>query len=75
MRRDRDPGVKRGGIAGLRRKKGGKAGFEIPYCGPSLLVNTKNNSNFFFFFFRFAKMECAVEMRTVQSVQRSKESL
>ena len=32
---DRDPGVKRGGMAGLRRKKGGKSGFENPYCGPS----------------------------------------
>ena len=37
MGRDRDPGVKRGGMAGLRRKKGGKAGFENPYCGPSLI--------------------------------------
>ena len=36
MGRDRDPGVKRGGMAGLRRKKGGKAGFENPYCGPSV---------------------------------------
>ena len=35
MGRDRDPGVKRGGMAGLRRKKGRKAGFENPYCGPS----------------------------------------
>ena len=36
---DRDPGVKRvkrGWMAGLRRKKGGKAGFENPYCGPSV---------------------------------------
>ena len=23
-------------MAGLRRKKGGKAGFENPYCGPSM---------------------------------------
>ena len=38
MERDRDPGVKRGGMAGLRRKKGGKAGFENPYCGPSPIV-------------------------------------
>ena len=37
MGRDRDPGVKRGGMAGLRRKKGGKAGFENPYCGPSII--------------------------------------
>ena len=36
MGRDRDPGVKRGGMAGLRRKKGGKEGFENPYCGPSV---------------------------------------
>ena len=36
MGRDRDPGVKRSRMAGLRRKKGGKAGFENPYCGPSL---------------------------------------
>ena len=34
MGRDQDPGVKRGGMAGLRRKKGWKAGFENPYCGP-----------------------------------------
>ena len=40
MGRDRDPGVKRGGMAGLRRKKGGKAGFENPYCGHSI-----NNSS------------------------------
>ena len=24
-------------MAGLRRKKGGKAGFENPYCGPSVM--------------------------------------
>ena len=37
MGRDRDPGVKGGGMAGLRRKTGGKAGFENPYCGPSFI--------------------------------------
>ena len=26
-------------MAGLRRKKGGKAGFENPYCGPSVWYN------------------------------------
>ena len=41
MGRDRDPGVKRGGMAGLRRKKGGKAGFENPYCGPSWMCYQK----------------------------------
>ena len=38
MGRDRDSGVKWGGIAGLRRKKDGKAGFENPYCGTLLLI-------------------------------------
>ena len=38
MERDRDSGVKQSGMAGFRRKKGGKAGFENPYCGPSLYV-------------------------------------
>ena len=35
MGRDRDSGVEKGGMAGLRRKEGGKAGFGNPYCGPS----------------------------------------
>ena len=35
MGRDRDSGVKQSGMAGFRRKKVGKAGFENPYCGPS----------------------------------------
>ena len=39
MEWDQDPGIKRGGMAGLRRKKGGKAGFENPYCGPSFYVS------------------------------------
>ena len=34
MRQDRDLGIKRGGMAGLGRKKGGKAGFENPYVDP-----------------------------------------
>ena len=34
MGRDRDSGVKQGGMASLRRKTGGKAGFENPHCGP-----------------------------------------
>ena len=37
MGRDRDSGVKYGGIAGFRGKKGGKAESENPYCGPSVL--------------------------------------
>ena len=35
MGRDQDSGVKKGGMGGLRRKKGGNEGFENPYCGPS----------------------------------------
>ena len=35
MGRDREWGIKWGGMAGWRRKRGGKAGFENPYCGPS----------------------------------------
>ena len=31
MGRDRDSGIKWGGMAGWRRKKGQKAGFENPY--------------------------------------------
>ena len=45
MGRDRDPGVKRGGMAGLRRKKDGKAGFENPYCGPSYHVIEDSQSS------------------------------
>ena len=37
MGRDRDSGVKKGGIAGLRRKEDGKVESENPYCGPSVL--------------------------------------
>ena len=36
MGQDRDTGIKEGGMAELRTKKGGKAGFENPYCGPSI---------------------------------------
>ena len=43
MGRDRDPGVKRGGMAGLRRNLSGKAGFENPYCGPSATDTEVNN--------------------------------
>ena len=28
-------------MAGLRRKKGGKAGFENPYCGSSVVVHQR----------------------------------
>ena len=39
MGRDWDSGVK-SGMAGLRRIKGGKAGFENPYCGSSMVKGT-----------------------------------
>ena len=46
MGRDRDSGVKWGGIAGLRRKKDGKAGFENFYCGSSELIAAVSRPTF-----------------------------
>ena len=37
---DWDSGIKQGGMAGLIRKKGGKAGFANPYCGLSYIKHS-----------------------------------
>ena len=39
MGRDRDPGVKRGGMAGLRRKKAGKRDLRTPIVDPLLSID------------------------------------
>ena len=40
--RDRDSDVNRGGIAGLREKTSGKAGFENPIVDPQQLLSNLN---------------------------------